>query len=169
MDLNEEVTQIRQRGMEKAATIWATLESLSAPIEPVNVYKACCSIKLAEFVARTLNHSLFSMLLAACDGFVDDTLKIVEGMKGDTKEGERVLAVIENDMPMTDEVAADSAAYAQRQHVYDGLILLAAAKMGKEEETKAAITRMQDTIAGVMVVSLLKRLGNLGTDTNEPN
>jgi hypothetical protein len=58
MELHEEMLQIKQAGMEKAAVIWETLEHLPQPIEPVDICKAISSVRCAEFLARIRNHKL---------------------------------------------------------------------------------------------------------------
>jgi hypothetical protein len=170
MDLKEEVTRIREQGMERAASIWETLENLPQPVEAVNVFKAACSIKCAEFMTRVHNNPVFPVIMKSLVQFMDGTLSVVENVAGsDSSNGMRVVAVLEEAMPLTAEIFADAAAYATRQHVYDGLIMLAAAKMGKEQETKACIDRLQGGVAKAMLLSMFaESLASKDDDTENP-
>jgi hypothetical protein len=171
MEIREEMLQIRQAGMEKAAAVWEALEHLPQPIEPADVYKAVSSVKCAEFLARTRSHKLAPALWRCVAQFLDATLGVVGDEAGDKSEGMRALSAIEETMPMTDEVFNDAVAYATRQHVYDGVLLLAAVKLGKETETKKCLDDMQAGVAMVLVMSYLKE-GVLGGgadfDPDEP-
>lgn len=156
MDLREEVTQLRQTGAERAATLWEMLEALPEPIAAVDIYKAACSIKCAEFLSRIRNNSVYLEITKLLAGFVDETITIIGDGSGDRIGGFRVIDLIEREMPLTKEIYEDAAAYATRQHVYDALILLAAAKLGKAEETKDAIDHLQKGIARVMVMAIVR-------------
>jgi len=151
----EEVSQIRQRGMETAATIWVTLESLSEPIDAANIYKATCAIKCAEFVARIRTNPLFDVILPLLGEFLDGTLEIAQNYPNDKSEGMRVITVLETAMPLTTEVFNDSAAYASRQFAYDGVIMLAATKLGKETETRECIEGLQLGVAKAMLTAIM--------------
>jgi hypothetical protein len=155
MELQEELLQIKQMGMERAALIWETLEHLPQPIGPVDVFKAVSSAKCAEFVARVRNHRLAPVLMRCVAQFFDATLSII-GEGGEKSEGMRVLVVIEEAMPLTDDIFNDPAAYATRQHVYNGILLLSAIKLGKEIETKKCLDDMQMGVAKVLIASYLK-------------
>jgi hypothetical protein len=76
--------------------------------------------------------------------------------EGEVSGGVRVLSVVEEAMPLTDEIFNDPAAYATRQHVYDGILLLTAVKMGKEVETKKCIEVMHAGVAKILIMSYLK-------------
>lgn len=156
MEPQEERLQLKQKGLEQAAAIWETLENLPQPIDPVNIYKAACSAKCAEFLSRIRHNTLFDEILGALMQFLDGTLKITGDVKSDKDEGMRVIDTITQAMPLTDDVFNDPAAYATRQHVYDGIIMLSAAKMGKEAETKECIDLLQASVARAMVIALLK-------------
>lgn len=158
MDLREEVSQIRQAGMEKAAELWEMFETLPTPIAPVNIFKASSSIKCAEFLTRIRNHGLYRDIAILISEFTMDTLRIAdgEGTGADRLEGFRAIELIEQQMPLTKEVFDDAAAYAQRQHVFDGLIVLAGVKMGKETETKEAIETLQTGVGRAMVTAMFK-------------
>ena len=155
MELREEVAQIKQDGMEKAAVLWETLEALPQPIEPVNIFKAACSVKCAEFMTRIRNHPVALTIMKFILEFLDSTLQITGEESGSRDEGMRVVEVFEEAMPLTEEVYSDAAAYATRQHVYDGVIMLAAAKMGKETEAKECIDQLQRGVAVAMIRSIL--------------
>jgi hypothetical protein len=155
MELHEEMLQIKQAGMWKAAAIWEMLEHLPQPIGPTDIYKAASSIKCSEFLARTINHRLAPALVECVTQFFADTSDIV-GEDGEIPEGLRALSFIEETMPMTDEIFSDAAACATRQHVYDGIMLLAAVKLGKEAETKKCIEDMQQGVAKILIMDYLK-------------
>jgi hypothetical protein len=167
MELREELMQLRQAGMEKAAEVWETLENLPNPVDSANVYKAATSLKCAEFINRTRNHKIAPILAQIMLQFLDDTLAIVGLDAGEVLEGARVLQTIQEAMPLTPEIFADPAAYAMRQHVYDGLLLLAAARLGKEVETKKRLDDMQESVAMVWLMSRLEESG-IQFDPNAP-
>jgi hypothetical protein len=149
----KELNQIRQDGMEKAAAIWETLELLTESIHPVNIYKAVCSIKCAEFMLRLRDNPAAGMTLKSLLLFLDNTLEIAKPLSAysNQDEGMRAVKVLEDAMPMTSEVFQDPSAYASRQHTYDGVIMLAAVKMGKEVETQEVIAKFQeDVVKAVM-------------------
>ena len=156
MDLKEEVAQLRQTGMEKAAVIWEMLEALPTPIAPTNIYKAACSIKSAEFLARTRSSPIFPTIMKLIAGFMDETIQIAgESVdENDRAEGFRAIELFEQEMPLTKEIYDDPAAYATRQHTYDGIIVLTAAKLGKETETKACLEHLQQGVARAMVTAV---------------
>jgi hypothetical protein len=156
MELREEVAQIKQHGMEQAATLWETLETLPEPIDPINIYKAACSAKCAEFMMRIRNNPVAVVLMGTLMKFLDETMKITGGQKGSKEEGMRVVTEIERAMPLTQEIFDDAVAYATRQHAYDGIIMLSAAKMGKETETKEAIDRFQASVAKAMLMAIFR-------------
>jgi hypothetical protein len=158
MDLKEEVAQLRQTGMEKAAGLWEMFQTLPTPIAPVNIYKAACSIKCAEFLARIRNNSLYFDIARQLTEFMDETLRIAEGegTKSDMDEGFRAIKLMEREMPLTGEIFDDAAAYATRQHVYDGVIVLAAARMGKETEVKECIENLQKGVGRAMVTAIFR-------------
>src|SRR5271154_3878902 len=151
----DELKELRQQGMERAASIWETLET-SDPVHPVNIYKAACSIKCAEFMTRLRDNPAYGSIVRSLTQFLDGTLDIAIAYKEHSNkvEGVRVIMILEEAMPLTAEVFADPAAYAMRQHTYDGIIMLAAAKMGKEVETREVISKFQE---GVVKATLLAR------------
>src|SRR5271167_3475843 len=155
MEIREEVEHIKQLGMEQAAAIWETLEALPQPVDPVNIFKAACSVKCAEFITRVRNHPIAMTIMKSILEFLDSTLQLAEDNDGSRDEGMRVVEVMEAAMPLTDEIYNDPAAYATRQHVYDGLIMLSAAKMGKAPEAKECINRLQSGVAIAMIRSIL--------------
>jgi hypothetical protein len=158
MDLKEEVAQLRQTGMEKAAVIWEMLEALPTPIAPTNIYKAACSVKAAEFLARTRTSPIFHSIMNIIALFMDETIGIAGESTAETDriEGFQAIELFEREMPLSAEIFDDAAAYATRQHVYDGIIILAAAKLGKEEETKASLERMQQGVARAMITAVFQ-------------
>jgi len=156
-----ELNQIRQEGMEVAASIWETLEALPEPIHPINIFKAACSIKCAEFMSRIRGNAAYGTIIKSLMTFLDGTLKVVATLKtkSNRDEGERVIAVLEETMPLTDEVFSNPIAYAKRQHTYDGIIMLAAAKMGVEAETKECISKFQEgVVKAVMLAQFAEKL-----------
>lgn len=154
--------------MEKAAVIWETFEALPTPLSPVNIYKASCSIKSAEFLTRIRNNSLFRDIAQLLAAFMNETLEIAdgEGTNADRSEGFQAVELIEREMPLTKEIFDDAAAYATRQHVFDGLIMLAAAKMGKAEEAKQCIDNLQKGVARAMVTAVFRAAISEVTDEN---
>jgi hypothetical protein len=167
MELREELSQLRQAGMEKAAVVWEILENLSTPADPSNIYKAVTSLKCAEFISRTRAHKIAPALTKIVVEFLDETLAIVGVDAGEVYEGARVISVIEEAMPLTEEIFNDPVAYAMRQHVYDGLLLLAAARLGKEVETKQCLTNMQESVAMVWLMNRFEESG-LKFDPDKP-
>jgi len=155
----EETSKIRQEAMERAAAIWETFEHLPQPIEPVNIYKAVCAVKCSEFVARVRRSPLFDLLASLVAEFLNGTIEIGDN-GGSIREGKRALAVVEGAMPLTPEAFGDPAAYAVRQHVYDGIIMLSAAKMGKEKETRECIDRLTAGI-GIATAAMIFFKGDL--------
>ena len=159
MDLKQEVGQMRQQGMERAAAIWETLETLPEPVTPVNVFKAACAIKCAEFVSRVRNNPVFDIVIKHIVNFMDDTLEIMKDFADDSDQvqGMRVIAVLEEAMPLTDAVFNNPVEYATRQHVYDGIIMLSAVKMDREEQTKECITNLQMGVTKAMMIQMLAK------------
>jgi len=159
VSLKQEVAQVKQNGMERAASIWAMLESLPQPFDPVNIYKTACSIKCAEFITRIKNTNVYSMMITPLMDFLDTTRTIAddgnEVTKGTIEEGHRCADVFEEAMPFTSKSFNDPKSYAERQHTFDGLIMLAAVKMGKEVPTKVCIDKLQEAAAKVMLVALM--------------
>ena len=159
MSLKEGVAQVKQNGMERAASIWAMLESLPQPFDPVNIYKIACSIKCAEFITRIKNTNVYSMMLSFLMDFLDTTRMIAddgnEVTKGTIEEARRCASVLEEAMPFTPKAFNDPKAYAERQHTFDGLIMLAAVKMGKEVPTKVCIDKLQEAAAKVILVAVM--------------
>jgi hypothetical protein len=157
-DISAEVASIRQQGMEKAATIWETFENLPTPFSPVNIFKAACSIKCAEFVSRIRSNDLLLLLSEYIGAFLDETLAVAgTSTEAAIDEGMRVVDTLEKEMPLTDEIFEDPARYATRQHVYDGLIMLSAAKMGKEKEAKGCIDRLQSGVSKAMLMAMIQQ------------
>jgi hypothetical protein len=145
--------ELRQAGMEKAAEVWEMLENLPTPIPPVDIYKAASAMKCSEFISRIRTHKIAPEITRLLIKFMDDILAQVGADAGSVVEGARVLAVVSTAMPLTDEVFNDPAAYAQRQHVYDGLLLLSAARLGKEAETKKVIDELQESVTQAVMAS----------------
>ena len=168
MNLKEEVAQLRQTGMEKAAVIWEMLEALSTPIAPINIYKAACSIKSAEFLARTRSSPIFQSIMMLIAEFMDETVQIAGESTAETDraEGFRAIELFEREMPLSKEIFDDASAYATRQHAYDGVIVLAAARLGKEEATKASLERLQQGIARAMVTAVFQAVLLEAVDEN---
>jgi hypothetical protein len=165
MELRDEITQIKTQGMEQAAVIWETLENLPEPIPAVDVYKAACSLKTAEFIARVNTNIVADAISKALTTFLDTTIQIAGEDAGSSVNGLRAMDVFEQAMPLTEEVFNDASAYAQRQHTYDGIILLAASKMGKTKETQACLQDLRADITRSMVVAMFREalMENIGT------
>jgi hypothetical protein len=156
--IKAEVEVIRQQGMEKAASLWEALENLPTPVDPVNIFKAACSIKCAEFVSRIRSNDLLVLLAEFIGAFLDETKALTEVNDAASQaEGMRVVKTIEELMPLTKEIFEDPALYATRQHVYDGLIMLSGAKMGKEKEVKGCIDRLQSGVSKAMIVAMIQQ------------
>lgn len=155
--------EIRRQGMERAAMIWEMLETLPEPIEAVNVYKAACSCKCAEFMARLRGNPIFEAVAGYLVHFMDSTINVVKEFASISSKGEgmHVVEFFEQIMPLTAEIFADPAAYAIRQHVYDGIIMLAAVKMGKEVEVKKCIDALQADVAKMMLLSMFAERAGL--------
>jgi hypothetical protein len=159
MALREELMQIRQSGMEKAAEVWETLENLPTPIDPANLYKAVIALKCAEFINRISHLTVAPVLTKIMFQFLEKTIGVVGNDAGGVHEGARALQILQETMPMTEEIYNDPSACAMRQHVYDGLILLAAARLGKELETKKCLDDMQEEVTMAWLMGRLEESG----------
>jgi len=168
MELREEMLQLRQTGMEKAAEVWETLENLPNPMDPANVYKASVSLKCAEFISRVRHLKIAPLLAKIMLQFLENTIAVVGNEAGDVHEGARAMKVIEEIMPMTEEIFNDPTACAMRQHVFDGLLLLAAVRLGKELETKKCLDDMQEDVALVWLMGRLEESGIKFDPNGEP-
>lgn len=159
MNREEQSRSIRNSAMERAATMWERVINDPQPFAPVNIYKAACTVKCSEFLARVANSSLFLPLMTVIMDFADKTIDIVgEHSASSQREGTRCAIVLENEMPLTDEVFANPVAYAERQHVFDSILMLAGAELGKAPETAAAIERLQNDMGEVFAIAALKSI-----------
>jgi hypothetical protein len=150
-DLQAEIAHVRVPGMEKAAAIWEALVNLSNPIPPVDIYKAAAAMKCAEFAKAARKHKDFAALLTIITQFFDDTMVILGAEAGDPYQGARALHLISTIMPLTAEIENDPIAYAQRQHTFEGLLLLSAAPLGKEADIKKCYDVLHEATTKIIV------------------
>jgi hypothetical protein len=148
----EDPQRIRQAGMEQAAVVWEILANLSNPLHPVDIIKAVASLKCSEFTEAIHGHRQAPEFLKLVLQFLEDIMNIV-GKEGSLYGGARALEIIEDAMPLTEEISNDPAAFAQRQHTFEGLHLLAAARLGKEAEIKKCHDLLHRTIGALIIRS----------------
>ena len=159
---------LRQKGMEQAAIAWESIEQEQPPFDPINVFKACSSVKCAEMLTR-LRHSspgTFQAVVPIISEFLEGTLKDIGGTKtGNMEEGMRIVRKIEGLFPFKQEEFDDPSLFAIRQHTYDGVLILAASQFGAEQMIKQRIEDMQMEIAMHLLMAAIRKLAS----ENEPS
>jgi hypothetical protein len=170
------LTDLQQKGMERAAVLFQTLEQTEPPFTPVDIFKTCCSMKCAEILTRcsTAFPDLLPDMVEVIGDFVSGTLESAEttGIKGKMSEATRVNDVIETHYPYDEVKLKDPIEATIRMHMFDGLILLASSKFNREEETKDDIEMLQMAMQGLLVMRIIASVReHIDSDepTNEPN
>jgi hypothetical protein len=142
----EELMELKTKGNERAAAAWEKLTAVAPPIDPINIYKAVCSVKCAEMLARfrSLNTNNLAELITIIADFMEATIREAGGASsGDKADGMRAVTVIEGMFPFNEGDFSDPSLFAIRMHTLDGVMLLSAEKFDKEQETKNHIETMQ--------------------------
>lgn len=164
--------EMQQKGMERAAALFQTLEQTEPPFTPVDIFKTVCSMKCAEILTRTNTAfpELLPDMVAIIGDFVAGTLESAEttGQRGKMAEARRVNEVIEAIYPFDEVKMKDPIESTIRMHMFDGVILLAASKFNREQETKEDIESLQMGMQGLLVMNLIANVREyLGR--SEPN
>lgn len=163
---------LQQKGMERAAALFQTLEHIEPSFTPVDIFKTCCSMKCAEILTRTSTRfpDLLPEMVEVIGDFVTGTLESAEttGVKGKMSEATRINDVLETEYPYDEEKLKDPIEATIRMHMFDGLILLASSKFNREVETKEDIESLQMSMHQLLVMHILQSLRSI-VETNEPN
>lgn len=127
---------IKKQGEDQAEGLLTHL----AINDPVDIYKAICSIKCAEILARSFETTAYRGMVEIVATFVESTMKLVDGNAGNKSEGMAILNIIELIAPFKPSPSADE--FAIRIHMFDTMILAAAKRLGIDAGAKAAIDAM---------------------------
>jgi hypothetical protein len=161
MSLHHDLLELKNQGSAQAETLWATLTQKFAASDPVNIYKAVCTIKSAELLTR-LRHSDGNDLpefLKAIGTFVDASLSIAGGgQSGDQEVGATAIRTLEELFPISEEDFTDPSRFAIRQHTLDGLLLLSSKSFSKEQETRQAIETLQQEFMRIVLGGMIQDL-----------
>jgi hypothetical protein len=171
MSLHNDLLELKNEGVKQAQQLSEKLTGRLVNAQPVNIYKAICTIKSAELLTR-LRHSDGNDLaefLGAVGGFVDASLTIAGGAESGDEEGGRLaIEALEELFPISEEDFRDPARFAIRQHALDAMLLLSAQGFGKEQEVKTAIETLQKEFMRIVVGGMIhdmvgeKPIGNAG-------
>lgn len=163
----EEAQKLKDQGMERAAIAWEKLTSEVPPIDPINIFKAVCSIKCAELMSRfsTSKASHLGEHITVIADFLEAAIKEAGGTESGTKEEAlRAVDIVEKYFPFDREAFGDPALFATRLHTLDGIIMLCAQRFNKEKEVRELIENMQVNFMKIIVRDLMKVMG-----ANEPS
>jgi hypothetical protein len=150
--------EIRKQGEDQAMGLLAHFNNPPA-CDPIDVYKAVCSIKCAEILTRAFDTTAYRGVVEIIATFVEKTMKAVEGNDGNRENGMAVLSLIEFVCPFKPSPGPD--AFAVRMHMFDTLILESAKKLNIEAAAKEAIDTMQrDIIMFLIKEATLSSPGN---------
>jgi hypothetical protein len=150
----DDLMHLKTKGNERAATAWEKLTAVAPPIDPINIYKAVCSIKCAEMLARfrSFDSANLADLITIIADFMEATIAEAGGAStGDKADGMRAVTVIEGMFPFAEQDFNDPSLFAIRMHTLDGVMLLSAEKFGKEQETKGHIETMQKNFLNIVL------------------
>ena len=157
----DDLAEFKNQGNLQAAALWEVISAKVPPYDPVDLYKAVCTIKAAELLTRVRFSSTdvnIPALMKATEEFVDVTLRIAGGGEsGNAESGFEAVEMLEELFPISESDFSDPSAFATRQHTLDGLLLLSAVRFGKEQETKTAITKLQDDFVKVILGDVLAK------------
>lgn len=155
-----DLAALQQAGMEKAAVAWETIEAANPPFDPINLLKGISSIKCAEMLTRlrSTDADAFSEVVDIISQFIQGTLNDVGGAEsGNMTEGMLIVETLEALLPFSEEEFGSPKLFAIRMHTYDGLLLLAASKMGKEIIVRERIEQMQMDISMFLLRDIVRR------------
>jgi hypothetical protein len=171
MSLSDELLELKDQGTATATSLWEKLAVIQPPFNPVNLFKAVCTIKSAELLTR-LSQSGGSDLqefLDAIGAFVESTLEVAGGATaGDQEGGMTAVKTLEALFPISKADFEDPARFAIRQHALDALLFKAASDFNKESETKAAVQTLQMEFMRIVISGMThdlvgeKPIGNAG-------
>lgn len=139
----EPTDDLKKQAEDRAEGLLAHFNTPPA-FDPVDVYKAVCSIKCAEILTRAFETTSYPAIVEIVATFIEKTMKCVEGNNGNATQGRAVLGLIEFVCPFRSNPGAD--AFAIRMHMFDTLIIESAKKLGVEPAAKEAIDNMQRDI-----------------------
>jgi len=131
---------IKKKGEDQAQGLLAHFSDF----DPVDVYKAICSIKCAEILTRAFTTPAYSGVVEIVATFVETTMKAVEGNAGNRANGTAVLSLVEFVCPFRSNPGAEL--FAIRMHMFDTMILASAKKLGVEAQAKEAVDTMATAI-----------------------
>lgn len=131
--------------------------------DPIDIYKAICSIKCAEILTRAFGTTSYPGVVEIIAAFVESTMKAVDGNAGDKKNGLAVLSLLEFKYPFRSNPGAE--AFAVRMHMFDTMIIESAKKLGVEPQARGAVEAMQRDI----FIFLLKETVTAPTPDTEIN
>jgi|SRR5271157_4016115 len=146
---------IKKKGEDKASHILTLL----ADSNPIDIYKAICSIKCAEVLTRAFATPAYPGIVEIVATFVETTMKAVDGNEGDRTKGMAILSLIEFISPFKPSPGAEP--FAVRMQMFDTMILESAKKLGVEAQAKGAI----DTMSAAIFLFLIKDASMLPRDS----
>lgn len=164
--LHEKLVELKNKGLENAATAWVSLTAIEPPIDPIDIFKAVCSVKCAEMLARFIkfdaSENLAELVIVA--DFMDATINVAGGAEtGDKAEGLRAIDAVEKMFPFDQTAFHDPGLFAIRMHTLDGVLLLSAQRFGKEQEVKDLILSMQKGFMKVVIQNFITASANEAT------
>ena len=128
--------EIKKKGEDQANRLLAQFTDA----DPIDVYKAICSIKCAEILTRAFSTPAYPTVVEIVATFVESTMKAVDGNNGDRTKGMAVLSLVEFIYPFKPSPGAEP--FAVRMQMFDTMILESAKKLGVEAQAKEAIDGM---------------------------
>lgn len=148
-------------GMERATTVFQALENTQPPFTPADAFKCVCSMKCSEILTRTHNafpEDLTEMITIISD-FMAGTIQSVEttGVNGTIEEGARCNAEIDKLYPHVEDAEPIEATI--RMHMFDGLLVLIAAKFNRQNETSEDIAKLQKAMSDVLLARIMRIAG----------
>jgi len=155
----EPTEDIKKLGEDQATGLLAHLSDS----DPVDIYKAICSIKCAEILTRAFDTPAYPSVVEIVATFVETTMKLVDGNAGNRTNGMAVLSLVEFIAPFKSSPTPD--AFAIRMHMFDTMILESAKKLKIEAAAKSAI----DTLSRDILMFLLKTTGTPAPGNTEIN
>lgn len=152
----EHLTKLHSAGMEIAAIAWEAIENVDPPLDPVNIFKAASSIRCTEMMERFFGTEDFGTMADIVIQFIENTRSDIGGAEaGNFDESVRAVGIL-GDI-LSDSESDNPADFAIRQHAFDGLLLLAAARLGKEIAIKERIDQMQESLSKMLLNAAVRR------------
>jgi acetaldehyde dehydrogenase (acetylating) len=153
-------TDILKQGEDQAMGLLAHFTSF----DPVDVYKAVCSIKCAEILTRAFDTPAYPGVVEIVASFIETTMKAVEGNNGSAAQGRAILGLIEFVCPFQTNPGAE--AFAVRMHMFDTIILESAKKLNCESAAKEAVDAMQHDIFLFLLKETIAQSNTQQQETN---